>query len=37
MTQQRIADQLGMSQMHVSRLITRTCAAVRDQALDPAA
>ncbi|MFG2660195.1 SigB/SigF/SigG family RNA polymerase sigma factor [Streptomyces sp. NPDC048425] len=37
MTQQRIADQFGLSQMHVSRLITRSCAAVRDQALGPAA
>jgi len=33
MTQSRIADQLGISQMHVSRLITRSCARVRDEAL----
>ncbi|GHH51622.1 RNA polymerase sigma-B factor [Streptomyces umbrinus] len=31
MTQQRIALQLGLSQMHVSRLITRICAGLRDQ------
>ncbi|MGW3253933.1 SigB/SigF/SigG family RNA polymerase sigma factor [Streptomyces fungicidicus] len=29
MTQSRIADQLGISQMHVSRLISRSCARVR--------
>ncbi|MFI9155871.1 sigma factor-like helix-turn-helix DNA-binding protein, partial [Streptomyces sp. NPDC053367] len=29
----RIADQLGISQMHVSRLITRCCAKVRAEAL----
>ncbi|MFJ8630758.1 SigB/SigF/SigG family RNA polymerase sigma factor [Streptomyces sp. NPDC093568] len=34
MTQSRIAEQLGISQMHVSRLITRCCARVRDEALD---
>ncbi|MFE3169393.1 SigB/SigF/SigG family RNA polymerase sigma factor [Streptomyces sp. NPDC059224] len=33
MTQSRIADQLGISQMHVSRLITRSCARVRAEAL----
>ncbi|BCL32879.1 SigB/SigF/SigG family RNA polymerase sigma factor [Streptomyces aurantiacus] len=33
MTQNRIADRLGISQMHVSRLITRSCARVRDEAL----
>ncbi|MFF4705262.1 SigB/SigF/SigG family RNA polymerase sigma factor [Streptomyces sp. NPDC001288] len=33
MTQSRIADKLGISQMHVSRLITRSCATVRAQAL----
>ncbi|MFJ2264107.1 SigB/SigF/SigG family RNA polymerase sigma factor [Streptomyces sp. NPDC087844] len=33
MTQNRIADQLGISQMHVSRLISRSCARVRDEAL----
>ncbi|MET9827907.1 SigB/SigF/SigG family RNA polymerase sigma factor [Streptomyces sp. NPDC006385] len=34
MTQSRIADRLGISQMHVSRLISRCCAQVREQALD---
>ncbi|MFD9002486.1 SigB/SigF/SigG family RNA polymerase sigma factor [Streptomyces sp. NPDC059582] len=34
MTQSRIADQLGISQMHVSRLISRSCAKVRDEALE---
>jgi RNA polymerase sigma-B factor len=34
MTQSRIADQLGISQMHVSRLISRCCAKVRAEALD---
>lgn len=33
MTQKRIALQLGISQMHVSRLITRTCARLRDQVM----
>ncbi|WP_406380050.1 SigB/SigF/SigG family RNA polymerase sigma factor [Streptomyces sp. NBC_00197] len=33
MTQSGIADRLGISQMHVSRLITRSCAQVRDEAL----
>ncbi|MET9735701.1 SigB/SigF/SigG family RNA polymerase sigma factor [Streptomyces sp. NPDC006458] len=33
MTQRRIADQLGISQMHVSRLINRCCAQVRQEAL----
>ncbi|UUU36421.1 SigB/SigF/SigG family RNA polymerase sigma factor [Streptomyces sp. CA-210063] len=33
MTQNRIADRLGISQMHVSRLINRSCARVRDEAL----
>lgn len=33
MTQSRIAEQLGISQMHVSRLISRSCARVRDEAL----
>ncbi|MFG2454565.1 SigB/SigF/SigG family RNA polymerase sigma factor [Streptomyces sp. NPDC048512] len=33
MTQTRIAEQLGCSQMHVSRLINGTCARVRDQVL----
>ncbi|MET7476042.1 SigB/SigF/SigG family RNA polymerase sigma factor [Streptomyces sp. NPDC005648] len=34
MTQSRIADQLGISQMHVSRLISRSCARVRAEAMD---
>lgn len=33
MTQSRIAEDLGISQMHVSRLITRCCGRLRDQAL----
>ncbi|MFR9798428.1 SigB/SigF/SigG family RNA polymerase sigma factor [Streptomyces sp. MS06] len=33
MTQSRIADRLGISQMHVSRLINRSCARIRDEAL----
>ncbi|SOD90668.1 SigB/SigF/SigG family RNA polymerase sigma factor [Streptomyces sp. Ag109_G2-15] len=33
MTQSRIADRLGISQMHVSRLISRSCARVRAAAL----
>ena len=33
MTQSRIADCLGISQMHVSRLISRSCARVRDEAM----
>ncbi|MER5882101.1 SigB/SigF/SigG family RNA polymerase sigma factor [Streptomyces sp. NPDC001910] len=33
MTQGRIAEKLGISQMHVSRLITRSCARVRNGAL----
>ncbi|MEU3339187.1 sigma factor-like helix-turn-helix DNA-binding protein [Streptomyces sp. NPDC006668] len=33
MTQNRIALQRGLSQMHVSRLITRTCARLRDQVM----
>ncbi|MFF4537065.1 SigB/SigF/SigG family RNA polymerase sigma factor [Streptomyces aureus] len=33
MTQNRIADRLGISQMHVSRLISRSCARVRREAL----
>jgi RNA polymerase sigma-B factor len=33
MTQSRIADHLGISQMHVSRLISRSCARVRAEAL----
>ncbi|KOG35162.1 SigB/SigF/SigG family RNA polymerase sigma factor [Streptomyces resistomycificus] len=34
MTQSRIADQLGISQMHVSRLISRSCAKVRDEVME---
>ncbi|MDI3417355.1 SigB/SigF/SigG family RNA polymerase sigma factor [Streptomyces luteolus] len=37
MTQSHIAEQLGISQMHVSRLINRCCARVRDQARQDAA
>ncbi|WP_330306305.1 MULTISPECIES: SigB/SigF/SigG family RNA polymerase sigma factor [unclassified Streptomyces] len=33
MTQARIGLQFGVSQMHVSRLITRTCARLRDQVM----
>ncbi|MEU2912612.1 SigB/SigF/SigG family RNA polymerase sigma factor [Streptomyces massasporeus] len=33
MTQSRIADHLGISQMHVSRLISRSCARVRAEVL----
>ncbi|MFG2720181.1 SigB/SigF/SigG family RNA polymerase sigma factor [Streptomyces sp. NPDC048416] len=33
MTQHQIATELGISQMHVSRLISRTCSRVRSQAL----
>ncbi|MEU8792748.1 SigB/SigF/SigG family RNA polymerase sigma factor [Streptomyces sp. NPDC048643] len=33
MTQSGIADRLGISQMHVSRLISRSCAQVRNEAL----
>ncbi|WP_369173441.1 sigma-70 family RNA polymerase sigma factor [Streptomyces sp. R28] len=33
MTQNGIALQLGLSQMHVSRLINRTCACLRDQVM----
>ncbi|MER6455979.1 RNA polymerase sigma factor SigF [Streptomyces sp900105245] len=35
MTQTRIADQLGISQMHVSRIIARSCAYIREEALHP--
>jgi RNA polymerase sigma-B factor len=31
MTQSRIAEQLGISQMHVSRLISRSCSRMREQ------
>ncbi|AVH55041.1 MULTISPECIES: RNA polymerase sigma factor SigF [Streptomyces] len=37
MTQSRIAERLGISQMHVSRLINNSCAALRDQVLSNAA
>ncbi|WP_155057424.1 RNA polymerase sigma factor SigF [Streptomyces blattellae] len=37
MTQSRIAERLGISQMHVSRLISRCCTKVRDQVLQDAA
>ncbi|MDC2954531.1 SigB/SigF/SigG family RNA polymerase sigma factor [Streptomyces gilvifuscus] len=33
MTQSRIADQLGISQMHVSRLISRSCARIRAEVM----
>ncbi|MDT0464264.1 SigB/SigF/SigG family RNA polymerase sigma factor [Streptomyces gibsoniae] len=33
MTQSRIADQLGISQMHVSRLLSGCCARIREEAL----
>ncbi|MBO1330293.1 SigB/SigF/SigG family RNA polymerase sigma factor [Streptomyces sp. VRA16 Mangrove soil] len=36
MTQARIGEELGISQMHVSRLIARSCATIRDDA-DPQA
>jgi len=37
MTQSRIAEQLGISQMHVSRLISRCCTRMRDQIMREAA
>ncbi|MGW2718549.1 RNA polymerase sigma factor SigF [Streptomyces sp. NPDC001492] len=37
MTQSRIAEQLGISQMHVSRLISRCCTRMRDQIMHEAA
>ncbi|MDQ1049828.1 RNA polymerase sigma factor SigF [Streptomyces sp. V4I2] len=37
MTQSRIAEQLGISQMHVSRLISRCCGRVREQVMRDAA
>lgn len=37
MTQSRIADELGISQMHVSRLISRCCTQLRDQIMRDAA
>jgi RNA polymerase sigma-B factor len=33
MTQRRIAERLGISQMHVSRLLTRCCDRLRDQVM----
>ncbi|MET9896088.1 RNA polymerase sigma factor SigF [Streptomyces sp. NPDC006465] len=36
MTQSCIADQLGISQMHVSRLLSSTCASLRDEVLSDA-
>ncbi|MFR9794296.1 RNA polymerase sigma factor SigF [Streptomyces sp. MS06] len=33
MTQSRIAEELGLSQMHVSRLINRSCSRLREQVL----
>ncbi|KUJ64135.1 RNA polymerase subunit sigma [Streptomyces albus subsp. albus] len=33
MSQNRIAEELGISQMHVSRLLSRTCTTLRDQVL----
>ncbi|WP_432029904.1 SigB/SigF/SigG family RNA polymerase sigma factor [Streptomyces sp. 1222.5] len=35
MTQTRIAEHLGISQMHVSRLISRSCARIREEVLNP--
>jgi RNA polymerase sigma-B factor len=37
MTQSRIAQQLGISQMHVSRILSDCCATVREQVLQDAA
>ncbi|MFE2211544.1 RNA polymerase sigma factor SigF [Streptomyces canus] len=37
MTQTRIAEQLGISQMHVSRLISRCCGRLREQIMRDAA
>ncbi|MDQ0584406.1 RNA polymerase sigma factor SigF [Streptomyces rishiriensis] len=37
MTQSRIAEQLGISQMHVSRLINRCCNRLREQVLNEVA
>jgi RNA polymerase sigma-B factor len=37
MTQSRIAEHLGISQMHVSRLISRCCSRVREQVLNDVA
>ena len=35
MTQSQIADEVGISQMHVSRLLTRTLAVLRRELTDP--
>jgi RNA polymerase sigma-B factor len=37
MTQSRIAERFGISQMHVSRLISRCCRRIREQVLEDAA
>ncbi len=37
MTQSGIAERLGVSQMHVSRLISTSCATVRERVLQDAA
>jgi RNA polymerase sigma-B factor len=37
MTQSRIADDLGISQMHVCRLLAQTCTELREQALNETA
>jgi len=37
MTQSQIADRLGMSQMHVSRLLARSLTSVREQLQRPLA
>ncbi|MGW3494538.1 SigB/SigF/SigG family RNA polymerase sigma factor [Streptomyces sp. NPDC001020] len=37
MTQASIAERMGISQMHVSRLITHSCARIRDYANSPSA
>lgn len=36
MTQSQIADRVGVSQMHVSRILERTLSRLRDQLVDPA-
>ena len=35
MTQAQIGDQLGISQMHVSRLLTRALSVLRERIADP--
>jgi len=37
MTQSRIAEEFGISQMHVSRLISRCCRRIREEVLEDAA